>query len=191
MQYSKWKQISDEGYSADAISLLLFLKEGEELDEEHPKTKAILNLLERKQLIGEGGLTLLGEEILANLGEEKVIPKLKKTEFFEEWWKVYPATDSFVWEGRTFSGTQSKRVKKELCKQHFNKQVNEGILAQDIIEATKYHIEQAKKLSLKKGDSQLSYIANSERYIRERMYEPYIEMCKSNVKEPEFKSNVI
>jgi len=192
MNYKKWKAINDDGYSSDAISILQFIKEQEELDEEHLKTQSILSLLERKQLINENKLTLLGEELLNSLELEELVSVKapKKIEFFDEWWGIYPASDSFTYNGQTFAGTQSKRVKKDLCKAHFKKAVNNGISEQDIIAATTYHIEQAKKLSIKKGN-QLSFIANSERYLRESMYEPYIEISKNQVKEETFKSNII
>lgn len=191
MNYNKWKQISDQGYSSDAISLLQFIKEEEELDEEHAKTQSILSLLERKQLIVDNKLTVLGQDLLNNLVLEEILPKFKKSNKFEDWWRAYPATDSFNLDGRSFLGSQSKRIKKDLCKVQFNKLVNEGFLAEDIIEATKYHIDQAKKLSLKKGTSQLTFVPNSERYLRESLFEPYIDLLKNRIIEVEFKSNVL
>jgi len=191
MNYNKWKNLSDEGYSSDAVSLLQFIKDEEELDESHMKTSSILSLLSRKQLVNEGKLTVLGQELLDSLDLDELAPiKQKAISKFDEWWKIYPGTDAFVYEGQTFSGTQSKRTKKDLCKSHFKKAVNNGISEEDIINATKFHVEQAKKLSLKKGN-QLSFIANSERYLRESMYEPYIELSKNVIKEETFKSNVI
>lgn len=179
MNYTKWKLLADEGYSSDVISFLSFLKNGEEIDMEHPKSKALIALMERKELIVEGKLSVKGEELLENssqLGEISI--KVKKSDKFEEWWKTYPATDAFSLNGKDFGGSQSKRVKKDICKKTFDKIINAGTPAEDIIKATAYHIEQAKKLSLKKGTSQLSYIANSERYLREEMFAPYIELSK-------------
>ena len=179
MKYNKWKQISDDGYSSDAISILQFIKEEEELDREHMKTNSILSLLERKQLINGDKLTLLGEELLNNLELEELAPlKQKRVDKFEEWWKIYPATDGFIMDGKTFMGTQSKRIKKEVCKSLFKKIVNEGISEEDIISATKFHIDQAKKLSFKRGVSQISFIGNSYRYLNEKMFEPYIQSSK-------------
>jgi len=179
MNYKKWKAINDDGYSSDAISILQFIKEQEELDEEHLKTQSILSLLERKQLINENKLTLLGEELLNSLElEELVSIKKIKVDKFEDWWKIYPATDGFTMDGKTFMGTQSKRIKKDACKALFKKIVNEGYSEDDIINATKFHMEQAKKLSFKRGVSQISFIGNSFRYLNEKMFEPYIQSSK-------------
>ena len=192
MTYEKWKQITEEGYSSDVVSFLLFLQSGEQLDENHPKTKALLSLMERKELIIESKITVKGEELLNNLDQfGEILIKEVKIDKFSEWWAIYPSTDGFVLDGRKFEGSQSKRIKKDVCKKTFNKLINSGLDADDIINATKYHIEQAKKLSLKKGSSQLSYIGNSERYLREAMFEPYIELSREQETIPEFKSNIL
>lgn len=192
MNYKKWKQISDEGYSSDAISLLQFIKNGEEMDEDHLKTQSILSLLNRKELINDGKLTLLGEELLNNLELEEIAPtKAKRSDKFEDWWSVYPSTDAFELNGRKFNGMQSKKKDKAKCKGHFDKAVREGIDPDDIIAATKYHIDQAKKMSLKKGESQLTFISGSEIYLRNRVYMPFIDLAKTEVAEPEFKSNIL
>lgn len=193
MTYAKWKQITEEGYSSDVVSFLLFLSSGEQLDETHPKTKALLTLMWRKELIFDGKITVKGKELLEcalsdNLFSPITIPKSNK---FEDWWKIYPATDGFTLDGRKFDGSQSKRIKKDVCKKTFNKLINSGVDADDIINATKYHIEQAKRQSLKKGSSQLSYIPNSERYLRESLFEPFIEQSKELETIPEFKSNIL
>ena len=191
MNYNKWKSLADEGYSSDVISFLQFIKEEEEVDEEHPKTQAIISLLDRKQLIQDRILTTLGHELLDNSEISDSLPIKRVSDRFEEWWKSYPASDAFNLDGRTFMGTQSKRIKKDLCKAKFNKLISSGIAAEDIIQATKYHVEQAKKLSLKKSQNQVSFIPNSERYIREEMFMPYIDLLKEKQEEIEFKSNIL
>lgn len=191
MNYNKWKYINDKGYNSDVISFLQFIKNEEELDEEHTKTQSILQLLNRKQLINENGLTILGEELLKNIEIDEIIPiKAIKIDKFEEWWKIFPASDAFEMDNRTFMGTQSKRIKKDICKKTFNKLLN-VFTAEDIIKSTSFIIEQAKKISLKKGTNQISFIANSERFLREEMFSPYIEMSKNVVKEVEYKSNIL
>ena len=188
MNYSKWKSLADEGYSSDIMSFLQFIKDEESMEEEHPKTQSLLSLLNRKQLITDKGLTLLGNSLLEDIDME-YIPLKKQPDKFEEWWKIYPASDGFTKDGRSFMGSQSKRIKKDLCKVKFTKLINSGYEAEDIIKATEHHIDQAKKISLVKNSNQLSFIANSERYLREEMFEPYIGL--SQEKQLEFKSNVL
>jgi len=192
MTYNKWKKLADEGYSSDVISFLLFLQQGESIDEEHPKSKALISLMERKELVVDGKISVKGLSLLNSMEEIGNIPtKAIKSDKFEEWWKAYPSTDAFSIDGTNFIGTQSKRIKKDVCKKTFNKLINEGITAEDIINATQYHFEQAKKLSVKKNENKLSFIANSERYLRERMFEPYIEMAKKVEEIEEYKSNIL
>ncbi len=192
MLYSKWKELSDEGYSSDVISFLLFLKNGEELDSSHPKTKALLALMERKELVIDGKISVKGEELLENLGQlGEISNKELKIDKFDEWWKIYPSTDAFIWNGQEFGGAQTKRIKKDMCKKHFAKLINSGLEADDIIKATIFHIEKAKKLSVSRKENQLTYVPNSERYLREKIFEPYIEISKAWAEVEEFKSNVL
>lgn len=193
MNYLKWKQLGDEGYSSDAISLLSFLKNGEEIDLEHAKTSALYSFLIRKDLVQGAVLTPFGEELLKNAEVSSVpVPtKPKKSDKFEEWWKTYPATNGFTLNGITFEGTQSKKIKKDLCKTEFNKALKDGLDADEIIAATAFHINNIKKFSLKKTESQLTYLANSERYLRERMYVPYMGKKVQPQEEVLYKSNVI
>jgi len=191
MNYEKWKQIVDEGYSSDVISFLQFYIEGDVIDEEHPKTKALISLMERKSLLFEGNVTDVGKSLYESCQNNTETPKIKIVDKFEDWWKIYPPSDAFSYEGRKFDGVQSKRKNKEKCKLLFKKAISEGLDPNLIIKATEYHIEQAKKLSLKRGTSQLTYISGSEIYLREKLYEPYIELCKDEIEEIEFKSNIL
>lgn len=185
----KYIKILDAGYSLDILYILKLIKEGVDISKEltHPKIQAIHQMLLRKALATEDGtVTISGEDLLSYLEEdgEKVTEMVKKvkSEGFEKWWVTYPSTNMFVYKGKTFPGTQSKRIKKEDCKRLFNKIVNEGIPAEDIIGATEYHFQVAKDLSFKHGKNEISYIPNSERYIREKMFQPYIELYKNKIK---------
>lgn len=187
----KYIQILNAGYSLDILYLLKLIKEGIDITDEllHPKIAAINQMLLRKELICENGVTLSGDELLSYLGEDTVdrkIVKRIKSEGFDKWWQVYPATNMFSHKGKTFTGTQSKRIKKPECKILFAKYVNEGMPAEDIIAATEFHITTAKDESYKQGKNQLSYIANSHRYLNEKMFEPYIELYKQSAKVQEY-----
>lgn len=137
---------------------------------------AIATLQRKGYLDIKLNVTDAGHKLYGSLKKEiEVVKRVKiKDDKFEEWWETYPATDDFEYKGKKFSGTQSKKVKKEECVVLFNKLVHGGLDADKIISATKYHFDNAKSLSLRKGTNQLSYIANSERYLREKMFEPFI-----------------
>lgn len=185
----KYIKVLDAGYSLDILYLLKLLKEGVNISKEilHPKIGAIHQMLLRKALATEENkITVDGEDLLAYLEEDgekvKEIVKRVKAEGFDKWWTTYPATNMFLYKGKTFPGTQSKRIKKDDCKKLFQKIVNEGIPSEDIIGATEYHFQVAKDLSWKEGKNQISYIGNSERYLREKMFEPFIELYKNKTK---------
>lgn len=185
----KYIKVLDAGYSLDILYILKLIKEGVDLSKEllHPKIEVIHQMLLRKSLVtNEDRVTLDGEELLDYLEEDgekiKEIIKKVRSEGFEKWWTTYPSTNMFVYKGKTFAGTQNKKIKKEDCKRLFQKIVNEGILSEDIIGATEYHFQVAKDISFKERKNQLSYIANSERYLREKMFQPYIVLYKNKIK---------
>jgi hypothetical protein len=105
---------------------------------------------------------------------------------FDEWWAIFPSTDYFEINGRVFKGSRKMNIKKGECKLIFDRYVELGLfLADDIIKATDYHIMLSKEESLKKGQNKLSFITNSERYLRERYFEPYIALSKKKPKQRE------
>lgn len=147
-------------------------------------------------------LNLAGEEMYNKLLEIKNSPenfeigtlkkeekKVKKEiqEEFEEWWKIYPSTNNFVYQDVQFSGTQSKKKDKEKCFEHYQI-LRKDYSQKEMIDSITFHIEEAKKESLKENKNQITYIPNSERYLREERFVPYIEITKK-MKEIGIKSN--
>lgn len=188
----KYIKILDAGYSLDILYILKLIKEKVDISQEilHPKLGAIHQMLLRKGLAtDEWKVTMDGDTLLDYLEEDgeklKEIVKKVKTEGFDKWWLTYCPTNHFVYKNKVFSGTQSKRIKKDDCKKLFQKIVNEGISAEDIIGATEYHFQVAKDLSFKHGKNEISFIGNSFRYLNERMFAPYIDMYKSKIKTTE------
>jgi len=177
-------KLLDEGYSLDILYILQQIKDGIDISDEilHPKFGLTYQFIQRKELISDGVLTLKGEEVLSYIDNKPKKVKTKSTEEFILWWNTYPSTNMFVYNNKTFPGVQSKKIKKEDCKRLFNKLLNEKYSAEDIIKATEYHFKTAKELSFKTGKNELSYIPNSERYLREKMFEPYISLYKQNIK---------
>lgn len=171
--------------------VLEVLNAGGDVGEECNK---FLQYLQRKGYIThKGEVTKYGkalyEGLFQKLETENAPPAkkaLKKDDGdFEKWWEIYPPTNHFEHKGKTFEGTQKKNVKKEECKKLFFILTNGEFTAHQVIEATKYHINAAKDLSIKKRDNQLNYVPNSERYLRERYFEPYIKFIDKEAKPEE------
>lgn len=167
----------------NALYLLEMIKLEKEPDDE--SYMPMLQWLQRKGYIdNKQKMTQYGEELYNSLfieGEKIVAKRTKKEKntLFDKWWEeIYPATNDFEIEGKHFPGSQKKNVKKEECERLFIVLCN-SFRGEDIILATKYHIDMAKRISSKKGENQLTYITNSERYLRERYFEPYIEKAKN------------
>lgn len=153
------------------------------LDDRH--SLSALQTLQRKGYVDiKMQVSQTGLELYQSLDTEILVTKKikKQDDKFEEWWNVYPATDDFEINGRHFKGSQKKNIKKDECLVLFNKLINSGFTPDDIINATKYNIDNAKNLSLRKGTNQLSFITNSERYLREKCFEPFISKVQSKTK---------
>lgn len=137
-------------------------------------------------MIGDESITAKGEEFYISCLENKsfdnqAVAKKEIEEAFDLWWGtrdkegIYPSSNYFEHKNKTFKGTQKKTVRKEQTKINFKKLVLSGAYTvSDILEGTKNHILTAKDNSVKKGDNQLSYIPNSERYLREESFAPFI-----------------
>jgi hypothetical protein len=154
-------------------------------------TGKLLNVLQtliRRQLITkEGKITEEGKHVLEEMEEEgrghvkkRAVEKGTK---FKEWWNVFPISDAFEYKGKTFQGIRRMKTAEMNCEIQFNKLINEGMNADDVINATITHIEQAKSLSYKRGANQLTFIPSSERYLREKCFEPYIGSGKKREEE--------
>ncbi len=188
-------EVIGKGFDFNYIYLLSLVDEGYEISSfKNSKIEAIIQSLVRKELITDNHkITQTGKDLLefCNSSKRLQLNKLSENkEDFEKWWSEYPASNNFSYNGKLFEGSQSKRIQKDDCKILFNKLINSGYKPEDIIGATKYHIELTKKLSFTKKDNQLSYVYNSARYLREKSFEAYIEIYKQKVVKPEEKSNL-
>jgi len=170
------------------VFLLTLAKQGvdiQSLCEESPKLGALFQGVFRKGLITDQcKLTLSGQAVLDFLQEEisETTPLKKKTSIdseFERWWKAYPGTDTFVYKGKTFSGTRSLRNKKDDCKLKLKKILDEGEYTIDeLIAALEYEVLQKKENSYKAKENKLKYMQNSLTYLNQRTFESYIELIR-------------
>jgi hypothetical protein len=150
--------------------------------------EALYQGIYRKGLITEEQkITQTGKELLAFLEEDSKVEKIVKKTIdpvnFESWWKAYPGTDTFSYQGKSFAGTRSLRVKKEDCKLKFNKIIEEGeYTASELIDALTFEVEQKKQTSVLEKTNKLKFMQNSLTYLNQRTFEPFIELIKSGVK---------
>ncbi len=178
-------ELIKKGYSLDYIFLLKLIDEGIDISTliaDSMKINALYQGLIRKGLITEteDKMTTQGKELLVFM-ETKQSTKLVKhkaiTSDFDEFWKNYPGTDTFSYNGRSFTGSRSLRVDKDNCRTKFNKILLEGeYSATQLTEAMKYDVLQKKEASIRTGTNKLSYMQNSLTYLNQRSFEPFIEL---------------
>jgi hypothetical protein len=182
-----FEEIIKKGYSLDVIFLLKLIEQQfdiQPLCEGSAKIAALQQTLVRKGLISESDqkITTQGQELIKFIETKEAtkIVKLKPvTTEFEDWWKVYPGTDTFKHKGKSFSGSRSLRQNKEECRIRFNKILLEGeYTAADLISALQFDVNQKKENSVKSGTNKLTYMQNSLTYLNQRSYEPFIELIK-------------
>lgn len=183
---SHFEELVKKTYSLDLIFLLKVIEEGIDTTELCENSVRVCNLfqsLERKGLIsGENKLTLQGKELLSFMeteGDAKIAKKKAPSTEFEEWWKVFPGTDTFTHKGLKFTGSRSLRQNKEECKLKFDKILLEGeYTATDLIEALKFDVLQKKENSIRQKANKLTYMQNSLTYLNQRSFEPFIELIR-------------
>lgn len=185
-----FEELIKKTYSLDLIFLLKVIEEGLDTEELCANSVRVCNLfqtLERKGLIGtDRKLTLQGKELLSFMeteGEVKIAKMKAPASEFEQWWKAYPGTDTFVHKGKKFTGSRSLRQNKDECRLRFDKILLEGeYTLQDMLAALQFDVEQKKENSVKTGNNKLTYMQNSLTYLNQRSFEPYIELIKEGAK---------
>lgn len=189
LTFNHFLQIHNGGYSLDMVYLVTQVQQGvdvKSLCEESVKLQALYQSIYRKGLVTEDGkVTLTGRSLLEFSEEETAVKLTKKKPVatdFEAWWKAYPGTDTFVYQGKTFSGGRSLRVKKEDCKKKFNSILEEGeYTAKDLIDALEFEVTQKKNNSIKEKTNKLTFMQNSLTYLNQRTFEPFIELVRSGI----------
>lgn len=190
-----WEEILKKGYSLDIIYYLKLIDEGYEPTEislKNAKLDNIWSTILRKDLAGgiPCKLTKEGRELLNFLSsseeEPKIIKKKPDDDAFTKWWSTYPATDTFEYRGKKFTGTRALRVKKEDCKAKLHKILNTGEYTIDeLIEALKIEINQKAENSYKTGQNKMSYFQNSLTYLNQATYDPFVELVRKGHKSQE------
>ncbi len=189
-----FKELIKKSYNLDLIYLLKLIEEQYDIQplyEESMKISALYQSLIRKGLItkDEEKLTTIGKDLLKVLdstsGEKKIIKRKPVTTEFEEWWKNYPATDSFSINGKAFKGTRSLRRGKEECRRKFKTILEEGdYTAQQLIDALKFEVNRKAERSVKERKNCMSFMQGSIPYLNQRTFEGFIELVEQEKESP-------
>ena len=185
----QFEELIKRSYNLDILYLLKMIDEQYDvapLCKESMRISAIYQSLIRKGLITtEDKLTVLGRDLLDFLDIKtgaKIIKRKPATTDFEEWWKLYPGTDSFEYKGKKFTGTRAIRKGKDECRLKFDKIILEGeYTASQLISALKLEILQKKESSISTNSNRLTFMQNSVTYLNQRAFEPYIELLSEGV----------
>ena len=186
------EELAKKGYTTDQIVLLSWIHEKLDLTDfincGSARVTALYQSLSRKGLITENGeeLTTVGKELIIFVNTKnprKVTKKKSVTTEFEEWWKAFPGTDTFVYNEIRFNGCRTLRQNKEKCRIKFDVIVLEGeYTPRKLIDALSFDVEKKKSMSVKTGVNKLTYLQNSLTYLNQRSYEPFLELIKSGAK---------
>lgn len=150
---------------------LLWSKQNQEEWEKivSPSNEAYKSLRERKYLDTNNNVTTTGYYTLSRIVANELIPA-SELEFDDEWklfWKTFPSHDGFG----NYEKTRNLRSNKQQCKTLFKKYLQEGISHLTIIDGLKREIELKKQQS--KKESNLQYMKNSYRWLKEKEWETY------------------
>lgn len=184
----QFEELIKRSYNLDIVYLLKLIDEQYDvtpLCKDSMRIAAVYQALIRKGLITETDdkVTILGKDLLEFLNVKSSARTIKRrpaTTDFEEWWKIYPGTDSFEYKGRKFTGTRAIRKGKDECRLKFDKIMLEGeYTATQLIDALNYEILQKKESSIQTQSNRMTFMQNSVTYLNQRAYEPYIELINS------------
>ena len=190
----QFEELIKKSYSLDIIYLLKLIDSEYDvtpLYENSMRLSAIYQSLIRKGLVAkdEHQLTTVGKDLLEFVGEDKTnnkfVKRKPKATAFEEWWKLYPGTDTFTYKGKSFKGTRALRKDKQACKIKFNTILIEGDYTSDqLIKALDFEIMQKVTMSYTTGSNRITYQQNSLTYLNQRTYEAYVELIEQEGEQP-------
>ena len=100
---------------------------------------------------------------------------------FEEWWKTFPTTTSWVTDDKNtkFIGSRNiKNLTKANAKVKYLKLLNQGLKHEDLLGSLKYEIALKKLDSIKKNANQMEYFKGMESYLNQERYLAFIDTYK-------------
>lgn len=100
---------------------------------------------------------------------------------FKEWYKLYPATSKWEYNGKEFSGSRVLKQFQNKCKETYLDILNQNEYShQDMINGLKYELKMRKEDSIKTGDNKLNYMKGALPSLNAGIYKSYIEAYKNN-----------
>lgn len=110
--------------------------------------------------------------------------KIVSENSFETWWECYPGSANFTYRGMRFSSSRALRSDKQVCKMLYDSAVASKVATEDqIIAATKYMVEEAKKESFETGVNKLQFLPGSSVFLRQQRYLSFIEVANDSSNE--------
>lgn len=148
-----------------------------------------VNLLMNRFLIDTKGITEQGKKFYKEIaaikdgeiqGTKKKIKEVVENKFLELW-DIFPGSANFSYRGMEFRSSRVLKSNKQVCQMLYNSAVIQGIATEDqIISATKFMIEEAKKESFDTGVNKLQFLSSLEVYLRQGKYMGFIGIENSD-----------
>ena len=105
-------------------------------------------------------------------------PRIKKivdSTQFEELWSLFPGKASFEYNGKKFTSEQAKKGNYQLCKEKYQKILDEGRFThQQILQAMLVEVQTRKIESYKTGKNVLHYMNGLQPWLNGQKFEVYI-----------------
>jgi hypothetical protein len=162
-----------------------FLNKLEYLVEDPNNISKIIISNKGKKLLEE----LLSPSIQVSLTEvstNHAILNQTEDEMFEEWWKLYPTTPSWISDDGQikFLGSRNlKNLRKSEAKKRYLKLLNQGLKHEELLGSLKFEVKLKKIESINKNANQMDFFKGMESYFNSERYLLFIDSYKEN---PEF-----
>lgn len=152
-----------------------------------------VKLLKDRFLIDDKGISPLGQKVyqeIAAIKDGEVQDTKKKIKEvvenrFEEFWDAYPASANFIYRGMSFKSSRALKANKQVCQMLYNSAIIQGIATEDqIINATKFMVEEAKKESFEIGTNKLAFLPGIEVYLRQQKYLAFADVADVKDEDP-------
>jgi hypothetical protein len=175
MNYNTFTELLKNGLDSNSISMLFFIKEGIDI-EENPKITGFLSTLKRKGLVEEGKLTEAGEQLLYGVQEEsiRIVKKKDKEDAYMKYMSYFPASDGWSYKNMSFPKTRAIRKNSDKTKDLFAKALAEVGLDK-LIKAIIAEVYAKIEDSIRTKQNKMQFFVNTETYLRNKGYSSWMD----------------